>query len=60
MSASTRHLGDTISQLRETDAEREAELARLVSSGQKWLVAAVVVCALMAVIVVGLVVNGVV
>jgi hypothetical protein len=60
MSGSTRQLGDTISQLRETDAEREAELARLVSSGQKWLVAAVVVCALMAVIVVGLVINGVV
>jgi methyl-accepting chemotaxis protein len=60
MSASTRDLGDTISQLRETDAEREAELAKLVSSGQKWLVAAVVLCALMAVIVVGLVVNGVV
>ena len=60
MSAATRDLGDTISQLRETDAEREAELAKLVSSGQKWLVAAVVLCALMAVVVVGLVVNGVV
>lgn len=60
MSASTRDLGDTISQLRETDSEREAELARLVSSGQKWLVAAVVLCAVMAVVAVGLVINGVV
>lgn len=60
MSSSARDLGDTISQMRETDAEREAELAKLVSSGQKWLIAAVVLCALMAVVVVGLVVNGVV
>ena len=58
MSASTRDLGDTISQMRETDAEREAELAKLVSSGQKWLIAAVVFCALMAVVVVGLAING--
>jgi len=60
MSASTRDLGDTIGQLRETDAEREAELAKLVSSGQKWLVAAVVFCGLMAVVVLALVVNKVV
>ncbi len=60
MSHSTRDLGETIAQLRETDAEREAELARLVSNSQKWLVAAVVFCALMAVIVLGLAINGIV
>jgi methyl-accepting chemotaxis protein len=60
MSSSTRDLGDTIGQLRETDAEREAELAKLVSSGQKWLVAAVVLCGLMAVVAVALVINRVV
>lgn len=59
MSSSTKNLGDTISQLRETDAEREKELAKLVSNSQKWLVAAVVFCALMAVAVVGLAINGV-
>lgn len=60
MSSSTRDLGCTISQMRETDAEREAELARLVSSGQKWLVAAVVFCALITVVVIGLAVNKVI
>lgn len=60
MSTSTRDLGDTIGQLRETDAEREAELSKLVSSSQKWLVAAVVICGLMAVGVVALVINRVV
>ena len=60
MSSSTRDLGDTISQMRETDAEREAELAKLVSSGQKWLVASVVFCGLLMVVVLALVINGVV
>ena len=60
MSTSTRDLGDTIGQLRETDAEREAELSKLVSSSQKWLVAAVVICGLMAVGVVALVINRIV
>lgn len=48
MSSSTRDLGQTIASMRETDAEREAELARLVASSQKWLVAAVVFCGLLA------------
>lgn len=49
MSSSTRDLGDTIASMRETDAEREAELARLVANSQKWLVAAVIACGLLAV-----------
>jgi hypothetical protein len=60
LSGSTRDLGDTISAMRETDAEREVELARLVSNSQKWLVAAVVFCGLLAVGVLALVLNRVV
>ncbi len=60
VAASTRDLGDTIAAMRETDAEREAELARLVSNSQKWLVAAVVFAGLVAVGVLALVLNKVV
>lgn len=60
MAGSTRDLGSTISAMRETDAEREAELSRLVSTSQKWLVAAVVFCGLAAVAVLALVINRVV
>lgn len=60
MAGSTRDLGSTIAAMRETDAEREAELSRLVSISQKWLVAAVVFCGLAAVAVLALVINRVV
>lgn len=59
MAGSTRDLGDTIAAMRETDAEREAELAKLVSNSQKWLVAAVVFSGLIAVGALALVLNNV-
>lgn len=58
MAGSTRDLGDTIAAMRETDAEREAELARLVSNSQKWLVAAVVFSGLIAVGALAIVLNN--
>lgn len=60
MSASTRDLGDTIASMRETDAEREAELARLVASSQRWLVAAVIACGVLLVGALALVLNNVI
>ncbi|USN99565.1 MAG: hypothetical protein H6810_02540 [Phycisphaeraceae bacterium] len=59
MAGSTRDLGATIAAMRETDAEREAELAKLVANSQKWLVAAVVFSGLIAVGALALVLNSV-
>jgi len=60
MSSSTKNLGDTIASMRETDAEREAELARLVANSQRWLVAAVIACGVLAVGALALVLNNVI
>lgn len=57
LSGSTRELGVSISTMRETDAEREAELSRLVAGSQRWLVAAVVLTGLLAVGVLAMMLN---
>jgi methyl-accepting chemotaxis protein len=58
MSQATSDLGQSISTMRETDAAREEELARLVRSGQRWLVVAVIVTGLLAAGTLVVVING--
>lgn len=49
VSKATDNLGSAITAMRETDAEREKELATLVASSQRWLVLAVVACGVLAI-----------